>query len=269
MDFPLNTPGTVTDELFLYRSLGSFWIDVFEDKSTLKGYTKGQAEEISQRYLDLIEVINSYSSDKISVFHKEKWKPIHILKSKLNEAPFTFNPDDAVFGVQPDYSQFYAGQPFKFGNPKTPSAKVYQYYVGKDLVDFGIIADRVISPVRVYIYGSDVIISKGTLSFNKNVFDDPDLVKFDVFDNDGNSVTYTDINGVTQQEQSMTLWAYNGLSDTDKLYKAFGYIFRLYKPSSEFYKQVLAGVIKLFINGPTISIIKKIIRGIYRSSIYT
>ena len=69
MDFPINKTGSVTDPVFLYRSLGSFWTDIFQDKETLKGYTKGQAEEITQRYLDLIEAINSFSATDIDVFH--------------------------------------------------------------------------------------------------------------------------------------------------------------------------------------------------------
>lgn len=259
MDFPFNKTNTVTDATFLYRGLGSFWTQVFEDKETLKGYSLGQAEEITQRYLDLLEVINSYSIDKIDVFHRTKWKPINILKSKINATPFVFNPGDTVFGEQPiSATNYYGGEIFKFGKPKTPTAKVYEYYVGDSLTEFHIIADRVIDPSKVYLYGTDVILKDSVLVFNADVFNDPNLSTFDVFNDNGELVTYVDNEGNTQTEQSMVLWAYNGSSDISALYNAFGCIFNIHKTSSQFYKDLLSGLIKLFVNGPTVGILKKL-----------
>lgn len=258
MDFPINKTGSVTDPVFLYRSLGSFWTDIFQDKETLKGYTKGQAEEITQRYLDLIEAINSFSATDIDVFHTEKWKPIHILKSKINEVPFIFKGDDGVFGAQPSTSEYYAGITFKFGESKKSPAKIYQYYVGKNLVNFSVIADRVINPTKLYISGCDVIIDNGALLFNTNVFDDPAVVKFEVFDDNGDRLTYVDSAGKTQFEESCILWAYNGQTDINNLYNSFGYIFKLRQESSEVYKKILEGLVALFVNGPTVAILKKL-----------
>ena len=258
MDTPLNKAGTITDANFLFRSLGSFWTDVFTEKDTIRGYTLGQAEEISQRYLDLIEVIDNYAIDSAHVFHRERWLPIQILKSKINAVPFLFNPADSVFGAQPAASTYYSGETFRFGFPKTPTAKVYQYYVGKELMDFSIIADKVINPAKVYVYGADVVSANQTLSFNQNVFDDPALTKFDVYDDNGSPVTFIDANGVEQQEQSMTLWAYNGASDISTIYNSFGSLFRLSRPSSEFYKAVIKCIINLYSDGPTVNIIKRL-----------
>ena len=259
MDFPINKVNSVTDAAFLYRGLGSFWTQIFEDKETIKGYALGQAEEITQRYLDLIEVINSYSVDKIDIFHRTKWKPINILKSKINTTPFVFNPGDTVFGEQPtSATSYYGGQIFKFGKPKTPSAKVYEYYVGNTLSEFNVIADKIIDPTKVYLYGSDVILKDGVLVFNTNVFDDPNILTFDVFNDAGELVTYTDSAGNTQTEQNMILWAYNGSSDLSLLYNSFGCIFNIHKASSQFYKDLLVGLVKLFVNGPTVGILKKL-----------
>lgn len=258
MDFPINKQNTITDPTFLYRSLGSFWTDIFQEKDTLKGYTRAQAEEITQRYLDLIEVINNYAAEKVTVFHKEKWLPIQILKSQINEIPFIFKNNDAVFGPQPNTSPYYAGKTFKFGNSKTPTSKVYQFFVGSSLVDFGVIADRIIDPVLTYIKGADVILDKQALVFNTNIFEEPGIPKFDVFNDDGSRTTYTDIDGNTQFEQGMILWAYNGKSDKEQIFNSFGYIFEIYRESSSLYKELLAKLVAMQVSGPTVNAMKKL-----------
>lgn len=259
MDFPIDQPGTITDADFLYRSLGSFWTDVFSEKETLRGYTLAQAEEITQRYIELIEAINSYSIQDIDVLHSEKWKPIQIFKSKLNAVPFKFNVDDAVFGAQPVYDKYYNGQTFSFGHPKTSAERVYQYAVGNSLVDFSVITDKVISPSIVYIYGTDVVLTEGVLVFNKNIFDNPDIIKFDVFDDSGNLLTFIDADGNVQGEECTILWAYNGKSDISNLYNSFGYIFRLKLASSDSYKKILEALINLHVTGPTVAVLKRLL----------
>ena len=102
-----NRPTTNGD--FLFRSLGSFWTQIFRDGDLLKGYTQGQGEEIIQRYIDLIETVKNYSIKDTPILHTEKWKPIQLLKSKLNQVPFVFESDNAVFGVQPENEQYYRG----------------------------------------------------------------------------------------------------------------------------------------------------------------
>ena len=79
----------------------------------LKGYTIGLAEEFIQRYYDLIEVVDSYAVDDIHVFHKEKWKPILVYKSKFNESPFRFEKAGANFGEQDGTSNYYQNAIFQ------------------------------------------------------------------------------------------------------------------------------------------------------------
>ena len=102
MKYPSNLDniGNVKDPKYLYTSLGSFWVDIFREQNTLRGYTKALAEEIIQRYYDLVEAVNSYSIEDINVFHKVRWQPIIIRKSKFGFANFTFEKGKAVFGIQ-------------------------------------------------------------------------------------------------------------------------------------------------------------------------
>jgi len=260
MDFPINTypTNTVTDPDYLYRSLGSFWTGLFadSDKPTLKGYTLGSAEQIIQHYYNLLETINSYSVKDIDVFHTEKWKPITIYKSKFNREPFVFEPDKAVFGVQPEEDLYYQGVMFQFGVDKTPSADVYVYFVGDELTQFGVIADRVIDPNVTLIYGTDVKLTDGSLFFNKNIFDDPTIPKGEVIGENGVPVTYTDVNGNEYNEEFIILWAYHGLLNKQQLYYNFGYIFNLNIDNDQYFKDILVSLFNLFVDRPTINNIK-------------
>jgi hypothetical protein len=79
--YPTNT---VTDGQFLYRSLGSFWTQLFTDKEALKGYTLGMAEEMVQSYYNLVEVVKQFSVKDIDVLHREKWKALLIKAYRLH-----------------------------------------------------------------------------------------------------------------------------------------------------------------------------------------
>src|SRR4051812_8757924 len=128
-DFPINNfpSNTVTDGGYLYRSLGSFWTTMFQERETIKGYSIGQAEEMIQRYLDLIESINSYSVKEVSIFHRTKWLPIILYKSKFNRVPFVFEENQATFGAQAADDLYYNNVIFQFGNYKTPAAEIFVY----------------------------------------------------------------------------------------------------------------------------------------------
>lgn len=247
-----------TDPEVLYKSLGSFWTQIFQDKEVIRGYTLGLAEELIQRYYELLEAVNAYSVKDIDVFHKEKWHPIIVYRSKFNTAPFVFKANDAVFGQQSVNDKYYQNVIFQFGFPKTPSADVYLYSVGNQFKDFGIIADRVFDPKSIYINGTDVVLTDGVLYFNKNIFDDPNFPKLDVISENGEPVIFTDANGTEQQEQIAILWAYRSYIDDSRLYYNFGYIFNLNLNNDEFFKQILVGIINLHIDGPSISAIKNI-----------
>jgi len=247
-----------TDPEVLYRSLGSFWTQIFQDKAVLRGYTLGLAEELIQRYYELLEAVNSYSVKDIDVFHTEKWHPIIVYKSKFNTAPFVFKTNDAVFGQQPASDIYYQNVVFQFGFPKTPSADVYLYSVGSSFKDFGIIADRVFDPKSIYINGTDVILDDGVLYFNKNIFDNPNFPKLDVITENGEPATFIDTQGAEQQEQVAILWAYDTHIDDNRLYYNFGYIFNLNLNNDEFFKTILKSIINLHIEGPSVSAIKDI-----------
>lgn len=247
-----------TNANYLYRSLGSFWTQVFQDKGVIKGYTKSQAEEIIQRYIDLVETVRNFSIKDTPILHTEKWKPIQLLKSNLNLAPFVFEPDRAVFGSQPESEAYYQNIVFKFGFKKEPNQNIYQYFIGKEFKTVSFIADRVLAPTKLYLHGSDYVLHDGVLVFNKDIFNDTQLEKYDVIGDDGVPVTFVDQDGVTQQEQSAVIWLYNTEIDVDYLFTNFGYIFDFRLENPDTYRGVLESLFGIIVDGPTVGDIKKL-----------
>lgn len=253
-EYPLaiNQKGTVQDWEYLYYSLGSFWTDVFKDKETIKGYSKGMAEEMVQRYYDLVETINSYSVEDINIYHKQKWQPLYIYKSRFGAIPFVFEKDGAVFGPQPAEDPYYSGRTFNFGGKKTPAAEVFLYKTENSLKEFGAIVEQILNPKVLYTYSTDVILEDGVLFFNKNIFENSLIPRVTVVDEFGKKVTYTNDNGDILDEELIILWICNASIDTEYLYKSFGSIFGLKLQSGVAFKEILNQLVNLYIDGPTI-----------------
>jgi hypothetical protein len=254
LNFPISKfpTGAETDASVLYRSLGSFWTQIFQDKAFIKGYTFAQAEQAIQRYYDLMEVISAYSVKDTPVFHKSKWQPIQILKSKFGSTPFVFESGASIFGPQANSDQYYKNVTFQFGFPKRPAAEVFLFNVGDNLKSFGIISDRVFNPSFFLCHGSDVLLTDGVLYFNQNIFDNPSVKKVDVIAEDGTKKQFTDTNGNLVDEQLVILWAYHADLDESILFNNFGYIFELNLNNDQFFKDILKGIFDLFVDGPTI-----------------
>lgn len=242
----------VTDGQYLYRSLGSFWTQIFRDKNALKGYTVGMAEELIQAYFELIEKINQYSVKNIDLYHKEKWLPLTIKKSEFNNAPFKFTPNSSVFGKQPTEDIFYADQIFRFGFSKETAGQVFSFTPKMALAKFGAIANRVIAPSLVLLPGIDMVLQEGTLYFTVDLFNDARIPTAKIISDFGEPVTFKDSKGNIVEEEFMVLWMHMAEVDLEDLYKNFGVILDLNLPTSESYKEILKAVLNLYVEGPTI-----------------
>jgi hypothetical protein len=249
--------GDATDGQYLYRSLGSFWTQIFQDKNVLRAYTLGMAEELIQSYYKLEEVINQYAIKDIPLYSRKKWQPLIIKKSDFNKTPFVFETDGAIFGVQPDTDNFYQGQVFRFGFPKGVStAHVYSFTPKEKLVKFGAVANRLIDPSILLIPGSDVILKNGTLYFNTNLFDNTYIPRAKLIGDLNAPVVYVDDNGNTQQDEFIVLWLYHAELDADYLYANFGSVLNIHLPTEESYKTILQAIFNLAVEGPTITALR-------------
>lgn len=254
--FPSND---ATDGNKLYKSLGSFWTQIFQEKGTLKGYTLGMAEELIQSYYALTETLNSYSIKDIPIFNLKRWQPITIKKSEFNQVPLNFQKNSAVFGAQPESDRFYSGKVFRFGFPKNNNNNVFSYKPKIKLKKFNLLSNRIISPSIFYINGVDVIVDDfDVLYFNKNIFESKEFPKATIVGEHGEPITFKDINGKLVEDEFIIIWAYHAELDNSNLYDNFGRIFELNLPSSQSYKDILKGIINLFVSGPTIHAIRSI-----------
>jgi hypothetical protein len=256
LDFiPSNFPTKdITDGQYLYRSLGSFWTQIFQDKNVLKGYTAGMAEEAIQAYYELIGLLKRYSIKEFSLFDLTKWKPLTIKKSEFNKTAFIFEPDGAVFGYQPNSDLFYANKLFRFGKPKETDGKnVFSFTPPYSLGELSAISNRIISPSLALIPGVDIYLKNNTIFFKTDLFNNPYIPRGKVFNDDGHPATYIDSQGNKVEDEFIVMWMYNAKIDSQELYNHFGVLFDLSLPTSESYKTLLKTLINLAVEGPTIS----------------
>lgn len=251
----------------LYAALGTFWTTLFNERGTIKGYTIGQAEELTQRYLDLIEIINSYSSGDIPIFHREKWYPIRIKKSQFQKERIYFEPDSSstqlIFGA--DSGLALSATPYFFGEYRDAAEGLY--VANKEnlaLKNFAVLSNRIIAPTALYVKDVDVKVADTRLVFNANIFEDPNNTVYNSYVADtGEWEYYIDENGDRQIDQEIILWAYQadidegiGDSPVNMLRQNFGYLFNVAVDSTKFFKALLDGLVKFYSNGPTIQAVQ-------------
>lgn len=256
MNLPSYPSTGPTNPGVLMAGLGSFWNTLFKDRDFVKGLTTGQAEELIQRYMDLVGVVASYSSRDIPIHQKIKWYPILIYRSNFIGTPLIYWPNDAIYGPQPVMDPFYASVVFKYGFPKGPNEKLYSADAPAELSSFNVLTNNLISPSVTFVRNVDVTMRLGHLNFNQDLFARTDIKKFDIIGENGEPTMFTNRQGEVLQEQLIVLWAMNADLDVQNLYYSFGFMFNLDMSDAELFKMVIDGMVKLFTAGPSMNGIK-------------
>jgi hypothetical protein len=243
----------------LRRALGSFWNTIFQEKTTIAGYTQGVSEELIQDYYNLLEVVSSFSVKNCPVFHTTRWYPLVIRKSQFGRPPLVFRENDAVFGPQPETDTYFAGQVFRFGFPKTTKEEVYFFRPPVDFAGVSVLANRVVSPTYSLVRGKDFRFDRGDILFNTNPFADTRVPKTKVLSAGGAPVFFEDESGNKIEEEEIVLWAYHAELDQDNLFRSYGYLFDLELEDGETYHNILKALINSLAEGSSISSIKGLI----------
>lgn len=264
-----------TNSSVLFASLGTFWTRIFNDRDALKGLTLGQSEELIQRYYEFVDSVNSLSVKDVPELHRERWFPLRIRKSQVRPVPLQFkpagDPELAVYGEQTDLTSSYIGETFQFGKVKRPIEKRYSVKISDDIREIPLLANRVVAPSQSLVSGIDYVLKEGTLYFNKDPFTVADLMKYQVFSDDGLPVSYSYVNpyygytdfpdaeldlglpdGTLVNEEEILLWGYHAGVDVNTLYNSFGYIFDFKEPDPQLYKLILEKMVNLHVEGPTV-----------------
>lgn len=238
----------------LYASMGSFWTQMFNEKDTIKGLAVAQAEQMIQQYIEAVEAVESASVVDTAVYNRVRNYPLQIKRSTFGTDMPVFG-DGSVFGTQ-QAGSLYEGVTFDFGQPKDADSAYWSCELPAELQKFSVVANRAVNPSKLWVTNADVRVVDGRMYFKSNIFEDALVTKFNVVAPNGVPVTFYDKNEVLQPEQIAIVWVYNAAVDTQSLFYNHGYVFDLFQPSSQLYKDILVRLTKLFSNGPSVHNLK-------------
>jgi len=198
---------SLTDSEGLLPLLGSFWTEVYEDRTQVESLCEAVAEEAKQLQEDLDTVDKALSFKEIKPYRRELWYPLRLEESQLNTTPGTilrFN-EGATFGNQSDGSAHAYGAPI---------ARYYSFPAPSKLRGFGYIAARITQSAATFINGIDVLLDtdRGLLLFKENPLLNPAL---------GRQV----ISDGIQTSQSVTVWLSDALFEHSDVYRQHGFVF--------------------------------------------
>jgi hypothetical protein len=243
MSLPVYPPEDLNRGLQLLQQLGSFWLNIFDDRETLRANLRASAHEQAQVHLNFLEAVACVSRLNVPVFHTENWHLLVIKLSDVLAVPSAYQPDDLVYGEQ-DGSVF--GRPSGFiqnyGGMDKPGIIQAPLPAGLEDIPFNL-QNLVISPSKVWINGLDFKINhdRRLLVFTEDPFKSSLVPHRDVFDSAGNKV-----------DEEIALWVYKGQFDLQHIYIHFGYALGLQLASAQGYKDLLNAIWDMHVLGPSI-----------------
>lgn len=217
----------INDGDTLYRWLGMFWTELYQDRDFMRGAQGGRALLAAQAYLDLLEASALLDRRQAPVLHRERWYPIVVRRSEqgLGEAAaLTLGMEPTpVLGPQTDPA-FKAGAEFTLNGAASFAGIVtYPLASAPDHV-MTCITDNIAAPKRILVRDRDFVIQDGALVLRTQ--DDPFAADSD-FAVDGDEAV---------------LWGCDVMFDRDYVYEHIGYVFGIRTGSTEYFKRVLNAV---------------------------
>ena len=233
---------------FLWQWLGGFWQHVYQDPNFAKDVEYSQGLMSIQLYLDFVESMNRINRYNVPVFHRERWKPIRILKSQAgtgNAALLRIGANPlAVIGPQVT-SDYVQDEVFKIGGTTDLSGSVSYPITGVQVI-MAAVCDNIMAPKSVLISDTDFIVRDSTIFFlrEKDPFSDPAFPKRNVSNADGSI------------DQELVLWCMDSLQEAEYVYNQLGYIFNVKMPSSELYKTMMNRIWDMYNFGTPVQLLQ-------------
>lgn len=228
--------------------MGYFWRKIFRDRDALRGLSLADATASEQAYYNILELINGYSADNISIFEKRNWYPLHIRRSDLDNNFLLFG-EGVAFGEQVSSEYYVFGESIPSGN------NVYSMLLPEELREISILTDQIISPAVVLVAGQNIQVKGRRIFFSGHPFSHSGVQITKLVNDDGSPKTYNDYG---DQDEQITFWACNAKIDADYLLYNIGYLFGLNVPHNEQGKQILSSIMHQYTNGPTVHDIKAV-----------
>lgn len=219
----------------LFKWLGSFWTDVYEDDGLVKNLQGSRAERLSQRYLDLLEVASLVDRKGAPVFHRERWFPVIVRRSQRNKGPaglVRLGGNEVVIGEQT--SEIYPeGTVFPIGGDSANFSGIVVYPIDggvKRVVSC--IVDNIAAPTVVLRPGVDFTVLDGGIAV---------LERHDPFSS-GSFAVFDDLYSTGPGDSEAVMWACDALFDKDYVGGHLGYAVGLPVKSTDGFKRIVNAV---------------------------
>jgi len=248
----------------LFKWLGSFWSDIYEDDDFAKNLQGARALKAAQLYLDILEAANLKDRANAPVFHRERWYPIIVRKSQRNTSKTTAlklgSKEDAVLGDQNPKDEkekiYPQGTVFRLGGKEYSFKDIVVYPISSDVKKLpACIVDNIASPKVVLHSNSDFLLMDGVVAINAKYDPFGDESQFPQFELDPD-----DPDGKVDYES--VLWASDALFDKDLVYGHLGYAIGLPTESTDSYKRIVNAVWNTVSDGAAPRMLKALIAAI-------
>jgi hypothetical protein len=224
----------------LLEQLGSFWVNIFEERDRVQAFLRASGNEQGQTYINTLEAIACVSRLTVPVFHTEDWHLIVISQKEVAATASRYRSDDLVYGPQDgSVVERPAGFIQTFGGQDKPG--IVQIKLPPKLVALPFtLQNFVLYPTSVLVNGVDYEVDEGYLRLRNDIFKDTRFPQRIVYDSKGNVV-----------DIEVGVWVYRGQFDLDYVYTHFGYAIGVQLKSSRFSKEVINALFDMYVQGPS------------------
>ena len=228
---PTDLKNTTNNGQLLWQWLGQFWQRIYQNPEFAKDLQYGQGLLSAQLYLDFVENLHRINRNTVPVFHRERWKPLRLLKSQAGTGDAALlrvgAEPSVVLGPQTS-SAYVQDQTFQIGGTTTLSSAICYPLTGVVSVMVGV-CDSILSPKSVLLQGTDFTVVDSTIFFlrDKDPFSNPAFPTRKFQHADGSS------------DEELILWCMDTLEERDYVYNQLGYVFNVKMPSSELYLNMI------------------------------
>lgn len=217
-------------------ALGSFWNKLFEGQGFIQGWSRSRAEALLQRYIDLLEIINSHAVKDTPLTHLTNWSPLLIAVKDFKEA-YAFY-DEFRFGQQTDELNY--GLQFRFGERGNEGNKSqYIFSIDKELQHVSVLADDLVYPNYMLVNDINFKLRYPYIRVSTDILATARRLKID-------GVEYA------------VVWAYTADFEVSKLMDGYGRLFNIDLDNTLDDRRLAAAIMSLISGGPTTANIKSV-----------
>lgn len=237
--------------------LGSFWSSLFDSGALGQAIGFASAEVLSQRYLEMSELISSTSIFSAPIFSRKNVFPVVLRKSLLEDyREYIKYGGGASYGPQRPGGRYAAVQSPQFGVASKVGYKFF-YPIKNPPKCYGAFAlNRLFEPSVVLTLEDGFFPVEGGISLSENPFENPLFPRRSVQNQKTEEI-----------DEEIVLWFCDVDVENFNIFKKFGYTFTNFRQSSEGFKQIAQAVFSLAAQGPSRFAIRSFLSSICGSPI--